>query len=137
VGGVKAFKIPKSDKTTEMFRADLADAGIPYVDDAGRYVDFHALRHTTGSLLAVAGVHPKVAQAIMRHSTVKLTLGRYSHVYRGQESEAVGKLPNLSSRGSEQEEGAATGTDQRAAHLQRAERPECQRPRSPVTIGKR
>ncbi|GAH53874.1 unnamed protein product, partial [marine sediment metagenome] len=68
-----------------------------------------------------------------------LTLGRYSHVYRGQESEAVAKLPDLSSPSSGQEEIAATGTDQRAAraaHLQRAERPECQGMPSPVTIDK-
>lgn len=31
----------------------------------GRFADFHALRHTAGSLLAGAGVHPKIAQSIM------------------------------------------------------------------------
>jgi hypothetical protein len=29
-----------------MRQADLAAAGIPYKDEAGRYCDFHALRHT-------------------------------------------------------------------------------------------
>jgi len=56
---VQAFKL--TDKTTPMFRADLAAAGIPYIYKAGRYVDFHSLRHTTGTLLAAAGVHPQVA----------------------------------------------------------------------------
>jgi hypothetical protein len=32
-----------------------------YSDSAGRVADFHSLRHTTGSWLAAAGVHPKVA----------------------------------------------------------------------------
>jgi hypothetical protein len=76
-----------------MLRADLAAAGIEYRDESGWVVDFHGLRHTTASLLAHSGVHPKVAQQIMRHSTVELTLGRYSHVYAGQKSAAVEALP--------------------------------------------
>ena len=94
-----------------MLRADLADAGIPYVDESGRYADFHALRHSTGSLLAASGAHPKVAQAIMRHSTVELTLGRYSHIYKGQESAAVAGLPDLSKPSRQSQPAQATGTN--------------------------
>ena len=95
-----------------MLKADLADAGIVYVDDAGRFADFHALRHTTGSLLAASGVHPKVAQSIMRHGDINLTMSLYTHTQRGQEYEAVKSLPDLSlpSRKSMR----ATGTDGRA-----------------------
>lgn len=50
-----------------MLRADLAEADIPYVND-GFFFDFHAQRHQTGTLLAATGMHPKVAQSIMRHS---------------------------------------------------------------------
>ena len=64
-------------------------------DTAGRVVDFHALRHTAGSLLAAAGVHPKVAQSIMRHSTIDLTMSRYTHVFAGQEVNAVAALPDF------------------------------------------
>lgn len=85
-----------TSKTAEMLKADLADAKIPYVDDAGRYADFHAMRHTTGSFLAASGVHPKVAQSIMRHSDINLTMSLYTHTLRGQESEAVKSLPDLS-----------------------------------------
>jgi len=56
-------------------QADLADAGIPYIDESGRYFDFHALRHEAGTLLAAANVHPKVAQSILRHSDINLTMG--------------------------------------------------------------
>jgi integrase len=72
-----------TDKTAPMIRADLAEAGIGYTDPAGRFRDFHALRHTTGSWLAANGVHPKVAQAIMRHSDINLTMSRYTHLFRG------------------------------------------------------
>jgi len=99
-------------KTAEMLKADLADAGIPYVDDAQRYADFHCLRHTTGSLLAASGVHPKVAQSIMRHGDINLTMSLYTHTLRGQESEAVKSLPDLSLPSKESLK--ASGTDDRA-----------------------
>jgi hypothetical protein len=71
----------------------------------------HCLRHTTGTLLATAGVHPKTAQSIMRHSTIELTMGRYTHTLAGQESEAVGKLPDLSLPSSQSQKAVKTGTD--------------------------
>jgi len=100
-----------TSKTADMLKADLADAGIPYVDDAGRYADFHSLRHTTGSLLAASGVHPKVAQSIMRHGDINLTMSLYTHTLRGQESEAVKSLPDLSLPSRESIK--ATGTNDR------------------------
>jgi len=78
---VQVFKVP--EKTADMLKADLEAAKSPYVDDAGRYADFHALRHSTGSLLAASGVHPKVVQSIMRHSDINLTMSRYTHIFRG------------------------------------------------------
>jgi len=80
-----------------MLRAHLAETGIDYEDDAGRVFDFHSLRHETGTLLAAAGVNPKTAQSIMRHSDINLTMSLYTHTLLGQESEAIGKLPDLSS----------------------------------------
>ena len=94
-----------------MLKADLADAGIPYIDDAGLYADFHSLRHSMGSLLAASGVHPKVAQSLMRHSDINLTMSKYTHIFRGQESEAVAKLPDLSLPSKEKQKARATGTD--------------------------
>ena len=96
-------------KTAEMLKADLADAGIAYVDDSERYADFHCLRHTTGSLLAASGVHPKVAQSIMRHGDINLTMSLYTHTLRGQESEAVKSLPDLSLPSKESLKASGTG----------------------------
>ncbi len=98
-------------RTLDVLKADLADAGIPYVDEAGRYADFHSLRHTTGSLLAASGVHPKVAQSFMKHSDINLTMSRYSHVLRGQESEAIAGLPDLSLPSKQNQQAKATGPD--------------------------
>jgi integrase len=53
---------------------------LAYRDADGRVADFHSLRHTFISSLARAGVNPKVAQTLARHSTITLTLDRYAHV---------------------------------------------------------
>lgn len=77
-------------------KEDLADAGIDYTDDTGRVFDFHALRGKCATMLAASGTHPKIAQTILRHSGVNLTLNSYTHVLMGQESEAIASLPDLS-----------------------------------------
>ena len=78
-------------------------------DEAGRVLDFHSLRHTCGSWLAARGVHPKVIQRIMRHSTITLTMDRYTHLFKGDETAALATLPDLS--GSPSGVQRATGTD--------------------------
>ena len=90
----RVFALP-TGRLARMVRTDLAAAGLAYVDATGRYADFHSLRHTCGSLLAAAGAHPKVAQAILRHSDINMTLSRYSHVFAAQAAAAVAALPSL------------------------------------------
>lgn len=87
---VQVFKIP--EKTAVMLRADLKVVGIPYKDEAGRDFDFHALRHQCGTLLAAAGVTPKEAQDILRHSDINLTMRVYTHTLKGSKAAAVSKL---------------------------------------------
>ena len=47
----------------------------------------------------------------MRHSDINLTMARYSHVFKGQESAAVAKLPDLSAASRERQQAKATGTE--------------------------
>jgi hypothetical protein len=49
----------------------------------------------------------------MRHSDINLTMSRYTHVLRGQESDAVENLPDLSFTDAS-ERNVATGTDGKA-----------------------
>ncbi len=84
-----------SEDAAEMLRRDLDAAGLPYVDEAGRYFDFHALRHQFISRLAAAGVHPKVAQELARHSTIGLTMDRYTHLPSHALTDALQRLPPL------------------------------------------
>ncbi len=105
----KIFDIP--NRTADMLHSDLEAAGISYIDNSGRIADFHALRHTCGSLLASAGTHPKVMQSIMRHGDINLTMSRYSHTYQGQESDAIASLPDLTKPSRERQQAKQTGTD--------------------------
>ena len=90
----KAFKMPYLSNCARMIRKDLKDAKITIDKDCGT-VGFHSLRHSFGSMLAASGVHPKTAQQLMRHSDINLTMSRYTHIFRGQETEAINKLPDL------------------------------------------
>ena len=108
-----------TNRTAEMLKADLADADISYVVN-GLYFDFHALRHQTGMLLVASGVHPKVAQSIMRHGDINLTLSRYSHTLTGQEAKAVEAMPDLSLPSSEKQ--IATGTDDKCVAVDKMAR---------------
>jgi len=128
----QAFNVPGHTHTAKMFRADLADARAAYLaehateparpdaidgsddflaarDSAGRVVDFHALRHTFISNLAAAGVHPKTAQTLARHSTITLTMDRYTHVRMENLTAALDVLPSLDAPA--RQTVVATGTD--------------------------
>ena len=80
-------------KTSKMMRLDLERAGVPYVDAEGHVADFHANRHTFITNLCRAGVAPKVAQSLARHSTITLTMDVYSHADLSEWVEAVRSLP--------------------------------------------
>jgi integrase len=53
---------------------------------------FHAFRHAHTSLLLASGAAPTVAQAQLRHSDARITLGVYGHTVEGAHREAVEKV---------------------------------------------
>jgi len=79
-----------------MLRHDLEAASIPYRNARGEVVDFHSLRHSFVTNLAWAGIHPKVAQSLARHSSITLTMDRYTRPAALEtQAEALAKLPSL------------------------------------------
>ena len=64
--------------TIKEHRAYLSAAGIEWTDSEGRRADFHALRHTFGTLLSNAGVAPREAMDLMRHTDMRLTMNLYT-----------------------------------------------------------
>ena len=53
---------------------------------------FHDLRHSHAAILIKAGVHPKVIQKRLGHSSIRTTLDTYGHVFDGLDREAAETL---------------------------------------------
>lgn len=53
---------------------------------------FHALRHTHATMLLQAGVHPRIVQERLGHSTISVTMDTYSHVLPSMQTEAAKKV---------------------------------------------
>jgi integrase len=70
------------------FHALLKRAGLPRIR-------FHDLRHTCATLLLRRGVHPKVVSELLGHSTVTMTLDRYSHVLPDMQQAAIDAMDGL------------------------------------------
>ncbi len=106
---LKTAKTPQEQAERE--KSDF----LSYRDADGMQADFHALRHTFLSRLGRAGVPAKVMQRLARHSTVELTLGRYTHASVYDLAAGVGALPPLpigpKSIKAERQTLRATGTD--------------------------
>ena len=106
-----AFTMPKGNRGSKIIAHDLEEAGIAKVDACKRIVDFHSLRHTFITNLARAGVHPKIAQDLARHSTIELTMRNYTHTRLESRVEALGKLPTITATSPKSADVAKTGTD--------------------------
>ena len=53
---------------------------------------FHDLRHSAATILLVMGVHPKVVQELLGHSTITMTIDTYSHLLPSLQQEAIEKM---------------------------------------------
>ena len=103
--GEAATELEKSEREQSDF--------LRYRDQEGQVVDFHALRHTFVTNLVNAGVTPKDAKELARHSTISLTMDRYAHVGIRDTAAAVAKLtiPTSLRPATEANVMRATGTD--------------------------
>ncbi len=54
-----------------------------------RVIRFHDARHTHASLMLKQGIHPKIVQERLGHSTISVTLDTYSHVAPGLQEAAA------------------------------------------------
>lgn len=102
------FNVPAG--LLRIFNRDLRLAGIPKRDERGRTIDVHGLRTTFGTLLNAAGVAPRTAQAAMRHSDIRLTMGIYTDPKLLDVAGALDFLPALPVHRKTPEAARATGT---------------------------
>jgi integrase len=60
-----------------------------------RVIRFHDARHTHASLMLKAGIHPKIVQERLGHSSIGMTLDTYSHVAPGLQEAAADKFEGM------------------------------------------
>lgn len=58
-------------------------------------IRFHDLRHSAATLLLGMGVHPKIVQELLGHSSISMTMDIYSHVLPSMQQEAMSKLDGI------------------------------------------
>lgn len=71
-----------------LFAKALRDAGLPHIR-------FHDLRHSAATLLLSMGVHPKVVQKLLGHSSISMTMNTYSHILPSMQKDAMNKMDDL------------------------------------------
>lgn len=76
------------DHVMVVFRRLVAGLGVPQIR-------LHDLRHTAATLALVAGVHPKIVQERLGHSSIGITLDTYAHVVQGMQADAAAKVAGL------------------------------------------
>ena len=81
--------------TINIYNADIQAAGIAKLDARGRVTDIHGFRHTFGTHMSAAGVHPRITMAAMRHSRIELTMNLYTDPALLDVAGAVNALPNF------------------------------------------
>ena len=71
----------------------LTHAFIKFIRRQGlQRIRLHDLRHSHATHMLIAGVHPKIAQERLGHSSVSVTIDLYSHVLPGMQAEAVSRV---------------------------------------------
>lgn len=76
------------ERVSRSFRERVASLGL-------REVRLHDLRHGWATMALLSGVHPKVVQERLGHSTIGITLDTYSHVLEGQQASAASTVAAL------------------------------------------
>jgi len=73
---------------THAFVIFLRKQGLPRVR-------LHDLRHSHATHMLASGVHPKIAQERLGHSSVAITLDLYSHVLPGLQADAAARIDDV------------------------------------------
>jgi integrase len=78
----------RPDAVSAQFLRRVEKHGLPRLT-------LHGLRHTWATLALEQGIHPRVVQERLGHSTIAITLGIYSHVSPTLHDEAANQVASL------------------------------------------
>lgn len=76
------------DSVTGIFERRVRELGLPRIR-------LHDLRHTHATLALTAGIHPKVVQERLGHSSITMTLDLYSHAIPAMQADAADRIAAL------------------------------------------
>ncbi len=85
--------LDEAKKDPAEFKERLKSDFLFYCNHGGLFADFHSMRHLFITSLERAGIKPKMAQTLARHSDIRLTLGVYTHVELPDCRAAIELLP--------------------------------------------
>lgn len=68
-----------------------------------KVIRLHDARHTHASLMLKQGIHPKVVQERLGHSSIQMTIDTYSHVAPGIQEAAAKRFDEIITRAEEKE----------------------------------
>ena len=71
-----------------------------------KVIRFHDARHSHASMLLKGGVHPKIVQERLGHSSIEMTLDIYSHVVPGLQEAAALRFEDLVNHKTEAKRGS-------------------------------
>ncbi len=91
LAAARAAWVAEAADLAERTRREGSDF-LSYENAKGEFADFHSLRHRFVTELVNAGVMPKDAKELARHSTITLTMDRYAHATLEGTAAALGKL---------------------------------------------
>lgn len=80
--------VNQSNLSKRGWRRLLENAGV-------RYRNFNTTRHTAATILLKRGVHPKVVQEMLGHSSIMVTLDVYSHVIPDMQQTAADAMAEV------------------------------------------
>jgi integrase len=81
-------RLPHPQTVSHAFEMAARSAGLPVIR-------LHDTRHSYATLALAAGVHPKIVSERLGHSTVAITLDRYSHSVPALEESAADTIAAL------------------------------------------
>lgn len=74
------------------FHELLVKVGLPDIR-------FHDLRHRAATILLTMGIHPKVVQELLGHSSIAITMNVYSHLLPSMQENAMGMVNDVFENG--------------------------------------
>jgi len=58
-------------------------------------IHFHSLRHSHATMMLKQGIHPKIVQERLGHSSIAITMDTYSHVTQGMQRQAADSFDKI------------------------------------------